>query len=79
MLVRLEGVLAVLLEGSFEVCGTDCDIRGNSIDPRGVETEESVAWLFLRLGGKYPNVFRGIRAISTGFELGDESIRTQRT
>ena len=79
MLVRRDGVLAVLLEGSFEDWVTDCDIRENSAEPRGVETEESVVWLFLRLGGKYPKVFRGIRAISTGFEFGDASSNTQRT
>jgi hypothetical protein len=76
LLIRREGVLAVLLEGSLE---RDCDTLGNSMDPRGVDTEESVVWLFLRRGGKYPNVFRGIRAISTGFEFGDESSKTQRT
>ena len=79
MLVRREGVLAVLLEGSFEDWVKDCDIRGNSAELRGVETKESVVWLFLRRGGKYPNVFRGIRAISIGFEFGDASNNTQRT
>ena len=53
---------------------------GISMEPRGVETDDKVPpWLFLRRGGKYPSVFLGMRAISTGFEEGDESIRTQRT
>ncbi len=69
--------MLVALAGSFED-DIDCDMMGNSVELRGAETVEKV-WLFLRRGGKYPNVFRGIRAISTGFEFGDRSIRTQRT
>jgi hypothetical protein len=79
LLVRREGVLVVLLVGSFEDCGVDCDTRENSVEPRGVETVERIVLLFLRRGGKYPKVFRGIRAISIGLESGDESIKTHRT
>ena len=42
LLVLREGVLDVLLGGSFEAWEKDWDIRGNSVEPRGVETVERV-------------------------------------
>ncbi len=42
LLVRREGVLVALLIGSFEDWEIDCDMRGNSTEPRGVETVDSV-------------------------------------
>ena len=76
--VLLEGVDAVLSEGSLEDCDS-VDKRFRSREPRGVERAEWALMLFLRRGGKYPKAFRDILAISTGFEEGEESIKTQRT
>ena len=75
LLVLRAGVLAVL---PFRL-GEEWGILDRSVDPRGVETMEGVFWLFLRRGGKYPSVLRGIRAISVGFDKGEESRSTQRT
>jgi hypothetical protein len=71
LLARREAVLEEGLPPLGSLDGREK--AGKSEEPRGEETVEMVAWLFLRRGGKYPRVCRGMRAISTGLEEGKES------